>query len=243
MYIGAGCFWHVQKVVNMAEEMVLGRSGTDITGFTGYAGGRDSKGDICYTNYGGKGQTEVVVFRVPRERVSEFAKALWSGLFENGERQDGVNRGGEYRAALGLPGGASGDAELLEIWDRAQGGGPPVGAALEPGAGDEEDTYGKRKVYVYDSTAFPFHQAELYHQFHDYKGNYLQPLVDAGRLRDLDCPSETLAMLQSPMMTALICLVAAILCCCGCMFVWTRMSSRAERAGARDAQKVGVLSA
>jgi len=38
---------------------------------------------------------------------------------------------------------------------------------LKPGAGNDPDTLGKRTIWVYDTAAFPFHQAEVYHQMHD----------------------------------------------------------------------------
>lgn len=38
---------------------------------------------------------------------------------------------------------------------------------LVEGKGSDPDTLGKKIVYVYDTKDFPFHQAEVYHQFHD----------------------------------------------------------------------------
>ena len=44
-------------------------------------------------------------------------------------------------------------------------------AAVATGAGNEPDTFMKNTVYVMDTKAFPFHTAEIYHQFHnDFKG-------------------------------------------------------------------------
>lgn len=41
------------------------------------------------------------------------------------------------------------------------------GLTLMAGRGNEGDTLGKKLIYVYDSVQFPFHPAEVYHQFHD----------------------------------------------------------------------------
>jgi len=218
VYFGAGCFWHVQKVINQAEEDLFGRSGANITGITGYAGGEDNSGEICYTNYGGKGHTEVVALRLPVDRLADFAKVVWSSLFINGERSDNVNKGAEYRAAVGFPGGAGGSPEILAVIDSAQ---DERMALLQPGAGNDDDSLGTRRVYVYDSAAFPFHQAELYHQFHDYQGQYRKQLLDGGRLRALDCPSELAALLQAPIMIVIYCIFALFGCACGCN-AWIR---------------------
>merc|ERR1712087_906550 len=43
----------------------------------------------------------------------------------------------------------------------------PGGMKLYAGRGDEPDTIGDKAVLVYDSDKFPFHPAELYHQFHN----------------------------------------------------------------------------
>jgi hypothetical protein len=37
---------------------------------------------------------------------------------------------------------------------------------LKAGRGDDPDTLFQRTVWVMDTAAFPFRQAELYHQFH-----------------------------------------------------------------------------
>jgi len=38
---------------------------------------------------------------------------------------------------------------------------------FKKGNGSDPDTLGKRTVWVHDINEFPFHNAELYHQFHD----------------------------------------------------------------------------
>eukprot|EP00420_Gonyaulax_spinifera_P021671 CAMPEP_0197911476 /NCGR_PEP_ID=MMETSP1439-20131203/72887_1 /TAXON_ID=66791 /ORGANISM="Gonyaulax spinifera, Strain CCMP409" /LENGTH=262 /DNA_ID=CAMNT_0043533205 /DNA_START=41 /DNA_END=829 /DNA_ORIENTATION=- len=212
VYFGAGCFWHVQAELNEAEEDVLGRSGASITGITGYAGGFDNSGEVCYTNYGKKGHTEVVQLRLPRRHVAAIATFVWQDLFSRGERTDTANRGAPYRSAIGLPGGAAGDPRLLEAIDAAQG---TREVKLVPGSGDDGDNLGTRSIYVYDSNKFPFHQAELYHQFHDYKGSYRKDLLAAGRLRETSCPSETMAMLSHPVVLVLLSIIGAgMFCCC-----------------------------
>lgn len=42
-----------------------------------------------------------------------------------------------------------------------------AGFKLVPGKGNDPDTLGKQVVFVYDTQKFPFHQAEVYHQFHN----------------------------------------------------------------------------
>lgn len=64
---------------------------------------------------------------------------------------------------IGIPGGIQGPNFLMiEAAAKEQG----VGLKLLEGKGDDEDTLGKKRVWVMDSTKFPFYQAEIYHQFH-----------------------------------------------------------------------------
>jgi len=39
IYVGAGCFWHVQHEMTVAEQKLLGRDGRSYTAIAGYAGG------------------------------------------------------------------------------------------------------------------------------------------------------------------------------------------------------------
>jgi len=211
LYIGAGCFWHVQKTVNKAEEEVLGRDASGVNGIAGYAGGTDNTGSVCYTNYDGKGHTEVVLVRgVPRSRIPDFVAYVWSDLFPGGDRSDSVNRGPEYRAALGIPGGMT--SGLLPVIAGAQ----PAGAAasMAAGSGNDADTLGRKVIYVYDTAAYPFHQAEMYHQFHDYKHSYAEKLKARGDLHDVSCPSEAEALFQSPLMIIILAMVGCMVCGC-----------------------------
>merc|ERR1719265_1767307 len=71
---------------------------------------------------------------------------------------------------------------------------------LKAGAGDDPDTLSKNYVWVYDTQNYPFHQAEIYHQFHDDylpMGDYpicyealTNALMETGRLSETSCPGE-----------------------------------------------------
>merc|ERR1712087_71032 len=52
IYVGAGCFWHVQHEMALHEALVLERRSADITAVSGYAGGTTlgDKGRVCYHN-------------------------------------------------------------------------------------------------------------------------------------------------------------------------------------------------
>ena len=72
------------------------------------------------------------------------------------------------------------------------------GLKLARGSGDDGDTLGTGKVWLYDTAAFPFYQAEVYHQFHDgfMRGEQYGPkynglrmtAYEEGRLSDTGCP-------------------------------------------------------
>ena len=67
-----------------------------------------------------------------------------------------MDKGGEYRSLLGLPGGTKHPKyQLVEEAANARG------MKLVQGKGNDPDTLGKRIVYVMDSTKFPFYQAEV----------------------------------------------------------------------------------
>lgn len=81
--------------------------------------------------------------------------------------QDPQDRGSGYRNVVGLPGGAN--SPLFQILKDAN----VNGMALREGRGNqyvdgrptEDDEF--NTVWVVDSEALPFYQAERYHQFHD----------------------------------------------------------------------------
>ncbi|CAK0880019.1 unnamed protein product [Prorocentrum cordatum] len=114
VYFGQGCFWHVQNELVNQEAKILGRSGTQITALTGYAGGTSigPAGEVCYHNrfsapdYGQMGHTEVVGMSVPESKVGEIGKVLLDyAASSRAGRHDPQDRGPEYRSAIGLPGG------------------------------------------------------------------------------------------------------------------------------------------
>merc|ERR1712176_500814 len=170
-------------------------------GMTAYAGGKaaDSKGRVCYHNiqgvadYGKLGHGEVVAMKLPNDKVVDFSKVYFS-LFNprTKDRVDPQDRGGEYRSLMGFPGGVQHPA-----YPAIQAAAADAGFTLEAGKGNDPDTLGKQLVYVYDSNAFPFYQAEVYHQYHDdfqsppYGKTYNKlgrQAFDDGRLKVTGCP-------------------------------------------------------
>ena len=207
VYFGVGCFWHVQHEFAEAERAILGRDAFQWTARAGYAGGRKAGKDasrpgqslVCYHNpqriadYGKLGHGEVVGLKVPPSTVGKFAEA-YAALFDaGGDRPDKGDRGGEYRSLVGLPGGES--SPLAGVVAKALEG---KGLKLARGSGDDGDTLGTGKVWLYDTAAFPFYQAEVYHQFHDgfMRGEQYGPkynglrmtAYEEGRLSDTGCP-------------------------------------------------------
>ena len=215
VYFGVGCFWHVQHEFVSTEMNVLGRSEADITSKAGYAGGnRKAQSEfnaaqpnkpledlVCYHNLLGKadydtlGHTEVVGMSIPAETVEAFAQEYFSLYGRDSERPDKGDRGGQYRSVIGLPGGMS--SKHLDSVQRAL---DKSGRNLRliAGKGNDPDTLGKKLVYVMDTNTFPFHQAELYHQFHDgfmpgekYGRKYhdiIKEVISKGRLQPTGCP-------------------------------------------------------
>lgn len=105
-----------------------------------------------------------------------------------------MDRGGEYRSLIGLPGGMQ-HASYARVEKSAEA----AGFKLVEGKGNDPDTLGKQIVYVYDSTKFPFYQAEVYHQYHNdfqspaYGKKYnelAQTAFDEGRLKITGCPDR-----------------------------------------------------
>lgn len=70
-----------------------------------------------------------------------------------------MDRGGEYRSLLGLPGGLS-----HPLYPQIENAAVEAGFKLRPGKGNDPDTLGQQIVYIMDSNEYPFHQAEVYHQ-------------------------------------------------------------------------------
>lgn len=70
---------------------------------------------------------------------------------------------------------------------------------LVAGKGNDPDTLGKKLVFVYDTNEFPFHQAEVYHQFHDdfqspaygrKYNNLANALLESGHIKGTGCPDR-----------------------------------------------------
>ena len=170
VYFGVGCFWHIQHEFVEAERKLLGRGDKELTSLTGYAGGRstDKEGRVCYHNfqsiadYGEFGHGEVVGMKIPGSSIGDFAKEYFDLFTPKGERVDPMDRGGEYRSLIGLPGGVK-NSHYAEVEAAAKA----KGMTLEEGKGNDPDTLGKKLVYVYDTAKYPFYQAEVYHQFHN----------------------------------------------------------------------------
>ena len=79
LYIGCGCFWHLQHSVAVFERDQLGRKGGQLTCQTGYAGGLTSE-RVCYHNaenvadYSQLGHAEAVAVQVPSDRVMDLVE-------------------------------------------------------------------------------------------------------------------------------------------------------------------------
>jgi len=198
VYFGSGCFWHVQHEIIVAEKKHLGRSEKEATAIAGYAGGLKTgpDGKVCYHNlnmdsdYGRMGHSEAVGVKIPSDKFPQFAKEFFN-LFYKGERIDPQDRGGEYRAVLGMPGGVDGPyfSVAKEYADQK-------GMTLKEGKGNDPDTLKKKLVFVYDSTKFPFYPGEVYHQYHDdmvfkYGAEYnalRQQAAASGKIAPTGCP-------------------------------------------------------
>ena len=110
------------------------------------------------------------------------------------DRVDPMDRGGEYRSLIGIPGGTkhTSYSEMEKVAEQA-------GFRLVAGSGNDPDTLGRQIVYVYDTADFPFHQAEVYHQYHNdfqsppYGKAYNQlaeRAFEEGRLAVTGCPDK-----------------------------------------------------
>lgn len=131
---------------------------------------------------------------IPEDQIGNFAKEYFDLFTSNGERVDPMDRGGEYRSLLGLPGGIN-----HPMYKEVEAAAEAKGMRLEAGKGNDPDTLGKKLVYAMDSEKFPFYQAEVYHQFHDdfqskaygKKYNNLADLAfDDGRIKSTGCPDR-----------------------------------------------------
>lgn len=199
-YLGCGCFWHVQNMlVTGVEEPIFGRSGSGLTSFTGYAGGSavGDGGRVCYHNfwdvgdYGELGHAEVASIALPASSARRVFDFFFDTICIGGVRRDWVDAGAEYRSLVGFPGGI--DSDLGRTFAQSA---QAHGVTVRAGDGNDQDVQGT--VFVMDTTRFPFHQAEVYHQFHDdmveaYGSTYnsmQQQLASSGVLKHTGCPSD-----------------------------------------------------
>ena len=106
-------------------------------------------------DYGNLGHGEVVGIRIPQSSVGDFAIEYFKLFGTKGERADPMDKGGEYRSLLGLPGGRN-----HPMFDKVEAAAADQGMKLVDGKGNDPDTLGKRLVYVMDSKKFPFYHAE-----------------------------------------------------------------------------------
>lgn len=208
VYFGCGCFWHVQHEFVEAEKKILGRRDTELTAMAGYAGGRAGakNSKVCYHNaaqvsdYGALGHAEVVGLRIPASAFPDFAKEYFALFDKNGNRPDQLgDRGGEYRNLVGVPGGA--DSVYAKQLVQAS---IESGDKLDFSKGKGDDPDARAVSFLMDTNAFPFFQAEPYHQFHDgfawgedYPASYNRlsgSLLKAGAIKDLGCPNGMLGV-------------------------------------------------
>ena len=199
VFFGCGCFWHVQERFIRLEQQLLKRSTEELSALVGYAGGEgtDENGKVCYHNwwqiadYDRLGHAEAVRVEVPVSQMKAFATLFFS-LFVRGDRVDVQDVGPEYRSVIGLPGGMN--SPFMDTIREAN----HLGLSLSPGEGSDPDTLGQRNIWVYDSDQFPFHQGEVYHQFHDdmmekYDAAYhdlKRVLLATGKIQGTACPER-----------------------------------------------------
>lgn len=210
VFVGCGCFWHLQHICALFEREMLGRTGNTLTCQAGYAGGKPSS-RLCYHNtehiqdYADMGHTEVVQVSLPTSGVVDFVDQLYfSQAFDpiTKDRRDPMDKGPEYRNAIGLVGGM-----YHPLYPQIAKVAKQNGYRLTRGRGCDPDTLGRREVYVYDSSIFSFHQAEIYHQFHNdfqslaygpkYNNLANRALAD-GRLHRIDCPDRITEFVPAP---------------------------------------------
>ena len=208
VYFGCGCFWHVQHEFVEAERKILKRGDLQLTALTGYAGGKAGKRDdkVCYHNalqvsdYGSLGHAEVVRLRIPPSSFGAFAREYFALFDDKGQRPDQFgDRGPEYRNVVGIPGGKASPL-VKELIEASKASGDKLDFAM--GKGDDPDALAT--AFVMDSTAFPFYQGEVYHQFHDgfnwgedYPQSYnglTAKLYKAGAVADQGCPNGMLGI-------------------------------------------------
>ena len=204
-FFASGCFWGRQHDLAEFERQILGRADSEVTSIGGYAGSADSSSPVCYYNQGGVGvysklgHAEAVSIRLPptESALESAARVFFSSFVPLGNntfgREDVFDQGPGYRAFIALPGGLA--SPLLSAVRRAN----LHGMFLVAGNGSDPDTFGTNRVYILDSSAYAFHQAEVCLQFHDKQTGTYPPsyhrlrevLIASERLHnDTGCPSN-----------------------------------------------------
>ena len=207
LYVGCGCFWHLQHSIAVYERDILGRKGSTFTCQTGYAGGNggtDEHGRVCYHNSPGNigdcsklGHGEVVNVQIPSARLLDFIQNLYLNQFDSKthDRIDPMDIGPEYRNIIGLSNGTNHPlySSITKIAKKS-------GYILKAGSGSDPDTLDRNGlIHVYDTKIYPFYQAEIYHQFHnDFQvlpygtkyNNLANRALDDGRLHRVSCPDR-----------------------------------------------------
>jgi len=204
-FFASGCFWGRQHDLAEFERQTLGRDDSEVTSTGGYAGSADLSSPVCYYNQGGVGvysklgHAEAVSIRLPptAAALEGAARVFFLSFVPLGNntfgREDVFDQGPGYRAFIALPGGLA--SPLLPAVRRAN----LHGMFLVAGNGSDPDTFGTNRVYVLDSGAYAFHQAEVCLQFHNkqagaYPSSYhrlREVLLANKRLHnDTGCPSN-----------------------------------------------------
>jgi len=211
VYLGCGCFWHVQHEFVEAERRILGRtSDLDLTARAGYAGGTQTGPDskVCYHNaasvadYGKLGHAEVVALRIPASKFKDFCLEYCNLFSKEGYRPDQAgDRGSEYRNLVGVPGGVDSvyARQLVEVSSSQEGG-----DKLDFAKGKGNDPDRRSLCFIMDTAEFPFYMGEQYHQFHDgfnfgenYPASYnnlANKLAKEGKLGTSNCPNGLLGI-------------------------------------------------
>ena len=207
-------------------ELALGRTPSQVTSLSGYAGGGTNDQPTCYYYvpptdrgkiYERQGHAEVVALdlgtkagddkAVAEAEFKQAAEIFFTRQFKRVRgrggkflmaRLDPQDAGPGYRPCVGLPGGVS--SPFYPLLEAANVNGmtlkPGVGNVLTKGKASEGDEPGT--VWIYDSTALPFHRAEAWHQMHaglegSFPRSYLvdqkRASVEAGRAVPVEgCP-------------------------------------------------------
>jgi len=218
VYFGNGCFWGRQKDF-VDTEKKMGRVPESITSIVGYAGGPKAgpDGSVCYyysdprTVYESLGHAEVVKVNIDGSASQDtqtqfrmFADTYFSQFRQSNrgmQRLDPQDAGPAYRNVVGLPGGVK--SPLFKVLQEAN----VNNMDLREGTGNTMKNWGPlakaseddllNVVWVYDSNALPFYQAEQYHQMHngigkafpkDYRVDLKEMMVAKGLIKPTGCP-------------------------------------------------------